>query len=135
MHLQGMAASERALSTYCSLHRLFLALADHHALHSKAAAILSRFMTQSASRHKSQTPNLGWFIPLMALAPDYDSSSEMSQQLTWQAMGPTIMHEALDRNIMWICKHNPALQKSLKVRSCAPALSLRYSLCGGIWHM
>ncbi|KAK9802996.1 hypothetical protein WJX73_007334 [Symbiochloris irregularis] len=79
---KGIAASERALATYCSLHRLFLAIADHHSLHSRAANMLTRFMTQPDARLKAQTPNLGWFIPLMALAPD-DDSSQLSQRLTW----------------------------------------------------
>lgn len=42
---KGVAASERALITYCSLHRLFLALAEDFNLFPLAAERLDRYAT------------------------------------------------------------------------------------------
>ncbi|KAK9843303.1 hypothetical protein WJX74_010075 [Apatococcus lobatus] len=102
---KGVAASERALVTYCSLHRLFLALAEDFNLFTLAADRMDRFLKVPASRVKAQTPNMGWFIPLLTLGtcPDH----------TWKRMASMIVEEGLDRSIIWICKHNPDLQESL----------------------
>ena len=32
---------------------------------------------------------------------------------SWRNMGACILDETLDRNILWICKHDPSLQDSL----------------------
>ena len=42
---KGMVASERALITYCSLHRLFLALAEEFNLCPLAATCMDRWAT------------------------------------------------------------------------------------------
>lgn len=54
---------------------------------------------------KFQTPNLGWLIPVLSLGTKAGH--------TWREMGSAILDEVLDRNILWICKHDPSLQGSL----------------------
>lgn len=112
--MQGMAASERAMATYCSLHRLFLALADTFRLHTCAAAQLACFMRDPQQRAKDRTPNLGWLLPLFTLTAG-------NPQLSWAGMSMAILDEAFDRKILWICKHKPHLQASLKAPASAPA--------------
>ncbi|KAK9845157.1 hypothetical protein WJX84_002851 [Apatococcus fuscideae] len=102
---KGLAVSDRALATYCNLHRLYLALAEDFNLGPQASKILTRFANEPASRVKSQTPNLGWLIPILSLGTQASH--------TWKEMGNLILEEALDRNILWICKHDPSLQESL----------------------
>ena len=46
---QGVAASDRALITYCSLHRLFLALAEDFNLLPLAAECLDRYFSALSS--------------------------------------------------------------------------------------
>ena len=79
-------------------------------MHSKVTGgeqcdFLCRFLRVPAARTKAQTPNMGWFIPLLTLGtrPDH----------TWKRMASVIVEEGLDRSIIWICKHNPSLQESL----------------------
>jgi hypothetical protein len=45
---RGLAASQRALSTFCSLHRLLLALCEQHGLWGAAAARLDAFLGNKA---------------------------------------------------------------------------------------
>lgn len=54
---------------------------------------------------KFQTPNLGWLIPILSLGTKASH--------TWREISSAILDEALDRNILWICKHDPSLQGSL----------------------
>jgi hypothetical protein len=45
---RGLAASQRALATFCALHRLLLALCEHHGLWNAAAARLDAFLSSKA---------------------------------------------------------------------------------------
>jgi cytochrome b len=45
---RGLAASQRALATFCSLHRLLLALCEHYGLWGAAAARLDAFLGSKA---------------------------------------------------------------------------------------
>ena len=107
-HPQGMAASERALSTYCAMQRLFLALVQHYKLQPQVSAALARFAGEPAARSKANTPNLGHLIPLLGVAPD-------AAQHCWARMGMAIAAESCKRQTLWICKHNPALADSLQL--------------------
>lgn len=72
---------------------------------SEHSGMVCRFLKVPASRTKAQTPNMGWFIPLLTLGTQPDH--------TWKRMASIIVEEGLDRSIIWICKHNPGLQESL----------------------
>lgn len=67
--MQGVAASDRALTSYCMLHRLSLALVEDFKLLPAVLTRLDRFQKAPASRVKAQTPNLGWLIALLSLTP------------------------------------------------------------------
>lgn len=64
--------AERALNTYCGLHRLLLALCDRHGLWERAERRVGRFLSQEAHRTKEQAPNLGLLVPLLALSRKHD---------------------------------------------------------------
>ena len=50
--LQGIAASQKAISSYCSVHRLLLALADHYDLWDEASNRLDAFLSSESNRTK-----------------------------------------------------------------------------------
>ncbi|KAL4434269.1 hypothetical protein ABPG75_000710 [Micractinium tetrahymenae] len=95
----GTAASERALNTYCGLHRLLLALCDRHALWERAERRVGRFLSQEVQRTKGQAPNLGQLVPLLALSRRHD----------WREVLPVILGESLDRQVLWACKADRSL--------------------------
>lgn len=64
--------AERALNTYCGLHRLLLALCDRHGLWERAERRVGRFLSQEAQRTKEQAPNLGLLVPLLAASRRHD---------------------------------------------------------------
>ncbi|KAK9867221.1 hypothetical protein WJX84_008701, partial [Apatococcus fuscideae] len=102
---KGVAASDRALTSYCMLHRLSLALVEDFKLLPAVLTRLDRFQKAPASRVKAQTPNLGWLIALLSLTP--------ATRHSWRSLGTLVMEEQLDRQILWICQQNPQLQDAL----------------------
>lgn len=95
----GLAASERALNTYCGLHRLLLALCDRHSMWERVDRRVGRFVTQPAQRVKSEAPSLGHMVPLLALSRRHD----------WSDVLPVILSEAMDRQVLWACKADRSL--------------------------
>ncbi|KAL4860149.1 Ubiquitin-conjugating enzyme E2 B [Chlorella vulgaris] len=96
---QGVAASERALNTYCGLHRLLLALCDHYQLWEKAERRVQRFLSSEAQQSKSETPSLGHLVPLLAV----------SRRHNWREVTPVILGESVDRQVLWVCKADRSL--------------------------
>ncbi|EFN51646.1 hypothetical protein CHLNCDRAFT_54899 [Chlorella variabilis] len=101
----GTAASERALNTYCGLHRLLLALCDHHGLWERAEQRLQRFLSCEAHRTKSQAPSLGNLVPLLAVSRQHD----------WRQVLPVVLSEAVDRQVLWVCKADRTMVSRYKV--------------------
>lgn len=95
----GTAASERALNTYCGLHRLLLALCDRHGLWERAERRVGRFLSQEAQRTKEQAPNLGLLVPLLAASRRHD----------WREVLPVVLGESMDRQVLWACKADRSL--------------------------
>jgi hypothetical protein len=50
--LQGVKASQKAINTYSSVHRLLLALAEHYDLWEEAARRLDRFLASESAKTK-----------------------------------------------------------------------------------
>ena len=67
--MQGVRASDRALGSYCMLHRLALALVEDFRLLPAVLACLDRFQTKRASRVKSEVPALGPLLAMLSLSP------------------------------------------------------------------
>ena len=67
--VQGVKASDRALGSYCMLHRLSLALVEDFQLLPAVLTRLDRFQTHSASRVKAEVPALGSLLALLSLTP------------------------------------------------------------------
>ena len=67
--LQGVRASDRALSSYCALHRLSLALVEDFRLLPSVLHKLDRFQTSKAARLKAEVPALGSLLALLSLTP------------------------------------------------------------------
>lgn len=55
---EGVAASERALNTYCALHRLLIALVDKYNLQDAVENRLAAFIESPNARHKVILPTL-----------------------------------------------------------------------------
>lgn len=98
-------AAERALNTYCGLHRLLLALCDHHGLWERAEQRLQRFLSCEAHRTKSQAPSLGNLVPLLAVSRQHD----------WRQVLPVVLSEAVDRQVLWVCKADRTMVSRYKV--------------------
>lgn len=96
---KGIHASEKALSTYCALHRLFIALVKKFpALQKHIDVAVSEFCADSKNRHKSSTPNLGHFLPLLSVS-----------SVPWSKVLPFVLSEMYDRNFIWVAKKHPGL--------------------------
>jgi hypothetical protein len=67
-----LTPAERALDTYCALHRLLLALCDRHGLWEAAERRVQRFLSSAAQRCKEATPSLGALVPLLAVSRCHD---------------------------------------------------------------
>ncbi|GAB4817481.1 hypothetical protein N2152v2_004527 [Parachlorella kessleri] len=118
---RGLEVCERALNTYVALHRLLMAVCDHYQLWEGVDRRVARFLSSEAERAKAQVPCLGTLLPLLAVSRRYD----------WRAVMPTILAEAQDRSILWICKHTPSLEARLMEPPEAP---LDPMLLRGAWE-
>ncbi len=67
--MQGVKASDRALASYCMLHRLSLALVEDFHLLPAVLARLDRFQSHRACRVKTEVPALGSLLALLSLTP------------------------------------------------------------------
>lgn len=56
-------------------------------------------------RVKSACPNLGVLVPLLGASPKH----------AWSQVAAPIIVEAMDRNVMWICKADPTLVANFSV--------------------
>lgn len=131
-------STERALDTYCALHRLLLALCDRHGLWGAAERRVQGFLSSSARRSKEAVPSLGALIPLLAVSRCHEW-----QEVSWggkrgccgrrgligsagspHKLAPPqspphlpfslqVMHlllnEAVDRQVLWVCKGDQGL--------------------------
>jgi stress response protein SCP2 len=96
----GIATSDAALSGYCHLHRLLLAIIDYYPeLKSVVKKRLSDFTNDPNSRVKSSTPSLGEFLTYLSVS---DSHS-------WKQISMIYLMELFDRSILWSCTKDPTL--------------------------
>jgi len=90
----GVHASEKVLSAYCALHRLFIAYVEQYpAIQHYVDQKLELFCRDAGERHKNNTPNLGFLIPLLCIS-----------SLNWRQVIPVILEETMDRNVIWAVK-------------------------------
>jgi hypothetical protein len=71
-------------------------------------------------RTKEACPNLGWLIPLLGLSPRH----------SWRAFAPLLIDESFDRNVLWICKHDPSLVEEFK----KPMAKVGRCCCSNLQH-
>ena len=67
--MQGVRASDRALTSYCMLHRLSLALVEDFRLLPYVLTKLDSFQTSRTARLKANVPALGSLLALLSLSP------------------------------------------------------------------
>lgn len=100
---KGIHASEKALSVFCSLHRLFIALVkEYPELQEYIDYKVKQFCTDEEKRHKKEMPNLGHFLPLLCVS-----------SIPWRKVIPIVLSEMLDRNFIWVAKKYPNLANGL----------------------
>lgn len=96
---KGIHASEKALSVYCSLHRLFIALVKQFpGLQRDIDQTVMGFCCDPEKRHKNATPNLGHLLPLLSVS-----------SVPWRKVLPYIIMEQFDRGFIWVAKKYPGL--------------------------
>jgi len=93
-------ASIKALEGYCMFHRLLLEFVSRYPeLQVKINARASLFVKEDDERHKDRTPNLGEFLPLVAV----------STAVTWDDIALPYLEENFTRNVLWVIKKYPAM--------------------------
>lgn len=93
-------ASLKALEGYCMFHRILIEFVSKYpevqaAVNSKAR----KFIDDDDFRHKASTPNLGEFLPQMAVATN----------VTWEDLSVPYLEENFTRNVLWVIKKYPKL--------------------------
>jgi len=106
---RGVAASQRALTTYCMLHRLLLALCERYSLWSTVSNRLNHFLAHPNNRVKAVYPNLGHIYPLLSLSPAHE----------WSRLGPALVNESFHRAVLWMCKNDTELIPKFKGQAAA----------------
>lgn len=96
-------ASEKALLGYCSFHHMLLGLcAKHPSIERVATKKLQNFIRSEASRHKSETPDLGQLVVYAAI----------SREVRWQHIAEALVQETSIRNVMWLLREKPSLENA-----------------------
>jgi hypothetical protein len=93
-------ASIKALEGYISFHRILLAFCERYpALQKLIDDRVEAFARDERQRTKDACPNLGEFLPLLAV----------SDKVTWRQVGMQYLEENFDRNALWAIKKFPDL--------------------------
>ena len=97
----SMMISEKSLMGFCQFHYMLLYYADKYPLIiEKIEAIVSNFLRDPNQRTKDKIPDLGCFIVLLTLS-----------KTTWQEIIEPLFLEVCERNVRWIIRKNPELDK------------------------
>lgn len=92
---KGVHASAKALDGYFAMHRLLIAfIMEYPELSIKIDKKIAEFIRLPENRTKSQLPNLGEFLPLIAVSRKY----------TWFHISKQFLEELFDRNGNYIKK-------------------------------
>ncbi|PRP78266.1 hypothetical protein PROFUN_13876 [Planoprotostelium fungivorum] len=95
-------ASTKCLEGYCAFHRLLImCIAEDPSLQIEIDRRISAFIEDERQQHKKVVPNLGEFIPLL-LVSNYN----------WKDIAESYVREVFDRNVLWLLKAHPKLNKS-----------------------
>jgi len=91
-------ASLKALEGYCMFHLILIEFVGRYpelqvAVNNK----VRQFISDDSFRHKTSTPNLGEFLPLIAV----------SSEFTWDDIAIPYLEENLTRNVLWVIKKHP----------------------------
>jgi len=101
-------ASIKALEGYCMFHRMLLEfVAKYPELQDRVNAKAMQFIKDDEARHKDKTPNLGEFLPLIAL----------STTVNWDDFCLPYLEEHLTRNMLWAIKKFPGLAQVSNYRN------------------
>lgn len=93
-------ASHKALSGYMGFHHLLLSICrDEPAVQAELEKRIENFMAAEEERVKSNVPNLGEFICLIAASMKHD----------WPSVAGPLLAEVFDRNVLWLLKKYPHL--------------------------
>jgi len=97
---RGLESSEEALTGYCTVHRLFIALAlEFPALRTAINERVGEFIKSDKNRSKTETPDLGNFVTLLSVCDKYSFRD---------ACGP-YLRESFARSVLWACRKYPGL--------------------------
>ncbi|KAI9030596.1 hypothetical protein DFJ74DRAFT_602631 [Hyaloraphidium curvatum] len=109
-----LRASERALTGYCHLVHLLLALcASEPAVRGLAALRLRAFRDRPAARHKAAIPDMGELLVLL-LAVQGDEG------LGWDRMALPVAQEVFARMVRWALRRHPWLAEVRGEEGAAP---------------
>lgn len=97
---KGVAASDMALTGYCQLHRLLLAVVEKFPLlRQLIRKRLEDFVRDPTVRVKSCTPSLGELLAMLSV----------SESHSWGQISKAFILESLDRSVLWVCAKDPSL--------------------------
>jgi len=87
--------SEEALTGYCIVHRLFIALClEYPALRTAINERVAEFLKSDLQRGKGLTPDLGNFVTLLSVCDKY----------SWKDVCAAYLKESYARSILWACR-------------------------------
>lgn len=96
----GITASESALTGYCQLHRLMLAVsAKFPQLRRQANRRLEAFIRDPRRRVKRYTPSLGDLLCMLTISDRYQ----------WRHIAMLYLFESFDRAVLWSCSKDNSL--------------------------
>ena len=95
--------SLKALRTLALFHRLFILLLEEYKdLYAEVDQILANFMKEEKYRVKDNLSSLGDMLSLMTV----------SKTVTWKDIIPVYLSEQMDRQVFWMLKEIPDLEKA-----------------------
>lgn len=95
-------ASLKALDGYIAFHRLLIFMVtEFPQLQELVDKRIEDFIKDESNRHKSKLPSMGEFLPLLTVSSKY----------SWSDLAAAVLQEVLTRNVLWVLKKYPELQK------------------------
>ena len=118
---EGVAASRKSFEGMTRVHRLFLALCHQFpCIKTEAVRRLRLFASKEAQRSKAAVPSLGNLLPLLMIC---DQS-----QVSWRSVSSAYLSENFDRNVLWVCKAHPKLERPVVESAAEEEERLQLSL-------
>lgn len=108
----GVGVSDKVLSAYCMVHRLFIALVlEFPKLRTEINKKVDRFLRVTSQRSKENCPGMGEFAVLISVCDTH----------SWKDLTQVIFRESITRSVLWACRKFPWLHEATLERTVKPS--------------